>query len=113
FTKAQATKGRWAYDSSCALCHLYTLRGRVPGASANELPSITLLNDVYLKTLDGNGGMTPSLISDSFFDKWKDQKAFVDRVANATGAFPPKRYEKDVSEVEIAAYILFEHCGRM
>ncbi len=113
FTKAQATKGRWAFDSSCGLCHLYTLRGRVTGQFRGETPDISVLNEVYLKALDGNGGMTPSLISDAFFKKWKDQKAFADRVANATGAFPPKNYVKDETEIQLAAYILYERCGLM
>ena len=113
FTKAQATKGRWAFDSTCGLCHLYNLHGRVTGQYRSETPDIRLLNEVYLKAVDGNGGMTPSLISDAFFKKWKDQKAFADRIANATGAFLPKNYVKDETEIEVAAYILYERCGQM
>jgi hypothetical protein len=113
FTKSQAMKGRWAYDSSCGLCHLYNLSGRVPGQSGSETPNIGVLDANYLKTLDENGGMTPSLVSDAFFKKWKDQKVFADRVSNATGAFPPRNYVKDVSEVEIAAYILYARCGQL
>lgn len=113
FTKAQAMKGRWAYDSSCGLCHLYNLSGRAPGQFGSETPTIGILDANYLKTLDENGGMTPSLVSDAFFRKWKDQKVFADRVSNATGAFPPRNYVKDVSEIEIAAYILYERCGQM
>ncbi len=67
----------------------------------------------YLHTLDDNGGATPTLVSAAFIKKWKDQKAFADRVANATGAFPPKNYVKTTSELQIAAYILFEYCGLM
>ena len=113
FTKDQATKGRWAYDSSCGLCHLYNLKGRVPGEARSELPTVAVLDDNYLKTLDGNGGMIPSLISDAFFRKWKDQKAFADRISNATGAFPPSDYTRDASETQIAAYILFARCGKL
>jgi hypothetical protein len=113
FTRAEAVRGRWAYDSSCGLCHLYNLRGRVPGQFSSETPDISVLPDNYLKGVDGNGGNTPSLIGDTFFGKWKDDKAFADRIANATGAFPPKYYVKDISEVEIAAYILYEHCGML
>ncbi len=113
FTRTQAAKGRWAYASSCALCHLYNLQGRVPGQYRSETPDIGLLDASYLKTLDGNGGMTPSLISDAFFRKWKDQKAFADRISNATGAFPPKDYVKDDSEAQIAAYILYERCRKI
>lgn len=113
FTKTQATKGRWAFDSTCGLCHLYSLKGRVPGQSQSETPDIRVLNEVYLKALDGNGGMTPSLVSDAFFKKWKDQKAFADRIENATGAFLPKNYVKGATELEVAAYILYERCGLM
>jgi hypothetical protein len=113
FTKAQATKGRWAFDSSCGLCHLYNLNGRVPGQFRSETPDIGVLDANYLRAVDGNGGMTPSLISDAFFKKWKDQRAFADRISNATGAFPPKNYVKDDSEAQIAAYILYERCGKM
>jgi hypothetical protein len=113
FTRQQATKGRWAYDSSCGLCHLYNLKGRVPGESGSELPTVAVLDDNYLKTLDGNGGMIPSLISDAFFRKWPDQKAFADRISNATGAFPPRNYAKDDSEAQIAAFILFARCGKL
>lgn len=113
FTREQATKGRWAFDSSCGLCHLYNLKGRAPGQFRSETPDIRLLDSNYLRTLDGNGGMTPSLISDAFFRKWQDQKAFVDRISSATGAFPPQNYRRQASEAQIAAYILYAHCGRM
>lgn len=113
FTKAQATKGRWEFDSSCGLCHLYSLRGRVSGESGREIPSIGVLPTGYLLQIDRDGGNIPSLVSDSFFAKWKDEKAFSDRVANATGAFPPRGYVKGVSELELAAYILYERCGKM
>jgi hypothetical protein len=113
FTKTQATKGRWAFDSTCGLCHLFNLRGRVVGQSRSEMPDISVLPEVYLKSVDGNGGMTPSLISDAFFKKWKDQNAYADRIANATGAFLPKNYVKNETELQVAAYILYERCGQM
>jgi hypothetical protein len=113
FTKAQATKGRWEFDSTCGLCHLYSLRGRVAGEAGREIPSISVLPTGYFPPIDREGGNTPSLVSDSFFAKWKDEKAFSDRIANATGAFPPRGYVKDVSEFELAAYILYERCGKM
>lgn len=113
FTKIQAAQGRWAYDSSCGLCHLYNLRGRVPGNFRSETPDIRVLNANYLHSLDSNGGMTPPLSGTAFFKKWKDQKAFADRVANATGAFPPRNYVKNSSELQIAAYILYAYCGKM
>jgi cytochrome c5 len=113
FTKDQAVQGRWAFDSSCGLCHLYSLRGRVAGESSKEIPDIAILPVSWLAPIDRDGGNTPSLISDSFFAKWQDEQAFTDRIANATGAFPPKGYVKEVSELEIAAYILYARCGKM
>lgn len=34
----------------------------MPGEYENELPNIGILTPNYLKTLDGNGGMTPPLV---------------------------------------------------
>lgn len=113
FTKTQAVQGRWEYDSSCGLCHLYNLQGRVPGAYQDETPSIGILNPSYLKTLDGNGGMTPPLVGAKFFRKWKDQKAFTARISSAIGAFPPTNYVKPDSDLRIAAYILYRNCGEL
>ncbi len=112
FTESQARQGRRDYDSSCGLCHLYNLKGRVPGNYKNESPDIALLDANYIKTLDGNGGMTPPLIGQPFFRKWKDQKTFVDRISSAVGAFPPKNYVKPASDLRIAAYILYQNCGQ-
>jgi len=113
FTKAQATQGKRDYDSSCGLCHLYNLRGRVPGNFRNERPDIGILDANYIKTLDGNGGMTPPLVGKRFFGKWQDVKAFTARISNAIGAFPPKNYVKPDSDLRIAAYILYRNCGRL
>ncbi len=113
FTALQAQQGREDYESSCGLCHLYNLKGRVPGNSRNEWPDIRLLNADYLKTLDGNGGMTPPLLGEAFFRKWKDVRVFADRISSAIGAFPPKHYVKPASDARIAAYILYKNCGRL
>ncbi len=112
-TKAQAVQGKHEFDSSCGLCHLYNLKGRVPGNFRNEIPDVGLLDANYTKTLDGNGGMTPPLLSEAFFGKWKDEKAFTDRISNAIGAFPPKNYVKRDSDVRIAAYIAFMNCNKL
>ncbi|HTY93491.1 MAG TPA: hypothetical protein VMC02_06365 [Steroidobacteraceae bacterium] len=113
YTLEQAIKGRHEYDSSCGLCHLYNLQGRVPGAARHEIPDIGLLDANYLKTLDGNGGMTPPLLSKAFFAKWKDQQAFSARISNAIGAFPPTNYVKIDSDARIAAYLLYRNCGKL
>ncbi len=113
FTDPQARQGKRDYESSCGLCHLYNLGGRAPGNYQNEVPDIGLLDANYLRTLDGNGGMTPPLVGAKFFNKWKDMKAFVDRISNAIGAFPPKNYVKPASDYRIAAYILYKNCGKL
>ena len=113
FTDSQARQGKADYDSSCGLCHQYNLKGRVLGNDKNETPDIKILNENYLKTLDANGGMTPPLVGAKFFNKWKDVKAFVDRISNAIGAFPPKNYVKPASDYRVAAYILYKNCGRL
>ena len=113
FTDSQARQGRLDYNSSCGLCHLYNLKGRVPGNYRNETPDINILNANYIKTLDDNGGMTPPLVGQHFFSKWKDVKAFMDRISSAIGAFPPKNYVKPASDARIAAYLLYRNCGKM
>jgi hypothetical protein len=113
YTLDQAIKGRHDFDSSCGLCHLYNLHGRVAGSAKQEIPDIGLLDTNYLKTLDGNGGMTPPLLSKTFFAKWKDQKAFSERISSAIGAFPPTNYVKVDSDARIAAYLLYRNCGKL
>jgi hypothetical protein len=113
FTKSQAEQGKLEYNSSCGLCHLYNLKGRVPGEYQNETPDISILNDNYIKTLDDNGGVTPPLVSQKFLRKWPDQKAFVDRISTAILGFPPKNYVKFDSDMRIAAYILYKNCGKV
>lgn len=113
FTKSQAEQGRLEYDSSCGLCHLYNLQGRVPGEYQNETPDFRILNYNYMKTLDDNGGVTPPLVGQAFFSKWKDQKAFLDRISNAISGFPPTNYVKFDSDMRIAAYILYRNCGQV
>jgi hypothetical protein len=113
FTKSQADQGKLEYNSSCGLCHLYNLKGRVPGESQNETPDISILNDNYIKTLDDNGGGTPPLVDQKFLSKWKDQKAFVDRISTAILGFPPKNYVKFDSDMRIAAYILYKNCEEL
>ncbi len=113
FTRSQAERGKLEYNSSCGLCHLYNLKGRVPGEYQNETPDFHILNYNYMKTLDDNGGVTPALVGRKFFSKWKDQKAFVDRISNAILGFPPKNYVKFDSDMRIAAYILYKNCGKV
>ncbi|HXR90540.1 MAG TPA: hypothetical protein VN750_09680 [Steroidobacteraceae bacterium] len=112
FTKSQAEQGKLEYNSSCGLCHLYNLKGRVPGEYQNETPDFRILNYNYMKTLDDNGGVTPALVGQEFLGKWKDQNAFVDRISTAIMGFPPKNYVKFDSDLRIAAYILSRNCEK-
>ena len=89
------------------------MKGRIPGEYQNETPDFRILNDNYLKTLDDNGGVTPPLVGQEFLGKWKNQKAFVDRISTAISGFPPKNYVKFDSDMRIAAYILYRNCGKL
>ena len=113
FTMADARQGRALYNSSCGLCHQYSLAGRIPGNFQDETPDIRTLSPKYLETIDGNGGVVPPLLGEAFLSKWKDQKAFSDRISNAIGGFPPQPYTKADSDRRIAAYILFRNCGNL
>jgi len=113
FTLADARQGKTEYNSSCGLCHQYSLAGREPGNFQNETPDIRTLSAKYLETVDGNGGVVPPLLGESFFGKWPDQKAFADRISNAILGFPPQQYTKPDSDRRIAAYILFRNCGKL
>lgn len=113
FTLLQAVQGKRQFNSSCGLCHQYNLQGRVPGNGENETPDIRILDSRYTKTIDGNGGVVPPLIGKKFLDKWKDQKAFQTRISTAIDGFPPKDYVKVVSDQRVAAYILYENCGKL
>ena len=113
FTMANARQGRTEYNSSCGLCHQFSLEGRVPGNFENETPDIRTLSAKYLETVDGNGGVVPPLLGEAFFTKWKDQKAFTDRISDAIKGFPPQHYTPSDSDRRIAAYILFRNCGKL
>lgn len=111
FARSQAVLGQVEFDSSCGLCHQYNLKGRVPDNARNETPDIRILNSKYTKTIDDNGGVVPSLLSEQFLAKWKDQEAFQIRISTAISGFPPKDYAKGASDLQIAAYILYQNCG--
>lgn len=113
FTMADAQLGRVEFNSSCGLCHQYSLEGRVPGNFEHETPDLRSLDARFLQTVDGNGGVVPPLLGEAFFSKWKDQQAFSARISSAIGAFPPQHYTKPDSDRRIAAYILFRNCGKL
>ena len=105
FTSAQAKAGKAAYESSCGICHLNTLRGRV--GDSNEPPLPAGLPKGYQETVDGNLGYVPALLGEAFMAKWSPKTAgeFAARIQNAAGAFPPKDAD-DAKVLAVAAYIL-------
>jgi mono/diheme cytochrome c family protein len=105
FTSAQAKAGKVAYESSCGICHLNNLRGRV--GDSNEPPVPAGTPDDYQKTIDGNLGYIPPLVGEAFIGKWtlKTAGEFAERIKSAAGAFPPKGAD-DATFLSVAAYIL-------
>lgn len=111
FTAAQARAGKVAYESSCGLCHRAALQGRT--GAAGELPDVNTLPSNMLETIDQSGGQVPPLVGAVFMAKWgaKSTKEFVQRVANAVGAFPPTG-KGDDTYLLLTAYFLRKNGGR-
>lgn len=105
FTSAQAKAGKVAYESTCGLCHLTSLRGRTGGPG--ELPDTDTLPENYQKTI-GSGGQVPALVGAEFMAKWGPKTAgeFAERVLNATKGFPPTGNDEKVTFLAVTAYIL-------
>ena len=105
FTSEQAKAGKVAYESTCGICHLNTLRGRV--GEPNELPDPATLPENYQKTINGAGGYVPPLIGQEFMAKWAPKTAgeFAARIDNAVKGFPPKGTD-DRTFLLLSAYIL-------
>jgi hypothetical protein len=86
FTPMQVEEGKTYFESSCGMCHQYTLKGRQPGNVANEIPnSFDGFPDSYLKFMDNSGGSVPPPAAPKT-DFWPD------------------------TEVRLAAYILSKNC---
>ncbi|HTV79650.1 MAG TPA: hypothetical protein VMF03_15445 [Steroidobacteraceae bacterium] len=115
YTLTEAQQGRAAFDSHCALCHQYSMRGRVPGNFANESPNINLLSEGDLKFLDNAGGNVPPLLGRKFFEKERHDSLleFTNKVGGAANTFPTKDFKAPASYMQIAAYVLYRNCGRL
>ena len=115
YKKNEAEQGKIAFESRCALCHQYSMTGRIPGNSMNESPAIDLLSESDLKFLDGGGGAVPALLGDKFFSKQKGKTLaeFSAFVSSAANTFPPRDTVVPLTYFQIAAYVLYKNCGRM
>jgi hypothetical protein len=116
FTATEAASGKVLFDSHCALCHQYSLRGREPGNFGNETPDINLLSESDVKFVDGAGGVVPPLIGKAYFDKVQSKYASVmewGSIASAAAqSFPPKgKVEIPYTYNKLAAYLLYRNCN--
>jgi hypothetical protein len=104
FTAAQAKAGKVAYESTCGLCHLTSLRGRTGGP--DELPDTDTLPLTYQQTI-GSGGQVPALVGEEFMAKWGGKTAgeFAERILSATKGFPPTGNDEKTF-LAVTAYIL-------
>ena len=118
YTKSEAEAGKAAFNTHCALCHQYNMKGREPGNSASELPDIKLLSASDLQFIDGAGGRVPPLLGAAFFDKQQGKSlaefsSFVSSAANSFPPNPPQKMDSPMTYFQIAAYVLYRNCGRL
>jgi hypothetical protein len=115
YTKAEAEQGRIAFNSHCALCHQYSMQGRVPGNYLNESPDLKLLSEGDVKFLDNAGGNVPPLVGEKFFRKEQGMTLleFSSLVSSAANTFPTKNFKPPESYFQIAAYVLYRNCGKL
>jgi S-disulfanyl-L-cysteine oxidoreductase SoxD len=103
YTVAQAATGKVAVESSCAICHLKTLRGRV--GEDDESPAFSALPrpfQNFIKT-----GYVPPLVGDEFMNKWKSKTVvqLAEYLASAGKSFPTAGMDEATWQ-EIGAYVL-------
>jgi hypothetical protein len=103
FTAAQAASGRVAVESSCGICHLQSLRGRV--GEDSEYPAFDALPrrfQDFIKT-----GYVPPLVGKEFLAKWKGKSvvALAENLGGAAKSFPTAGMDEK-TYLEIAAYVL-------
>ena len=103
YTAAQAARGKVAVESSCAICHLQNLRGRV--GAEDELPAMKDLPrkfQDFIKT-----GYVPPLVGEEFLTKWRGKTVveFVKYLASASTSFPTAGMDEQ-TWAEIGAYVL-------
>jgi len=119
FTPKQVEEGKTYFESSCGMCHQFTLKGRQPGNVANEIPnSFDGFPDSYLKFMDNSGGSVPPLVGEKFMAKFKsfpEFMLFAPSAAKTPNFYPPAAPKTDFwpdTEVRLAAYILSKNCEK-
>ncbi len=119
FTPKQVEEGKVYFESSCGLCHQFSLKGRQPGNLANEFPnSFEGFSDFYLKFLDNSGGSVPPLVGEKFMGKFKSFPEFMLYAPSASSTpqfYPPAAPKTDFwpdTNVRLAAYILSKNCEK-
>jgi len=113
YTREDAEAGKAAFNSHCALCHQFSMAGRIPGNSANEQPDIKTLSADDLRFLDSGGGNVPPLLGAKFFDKYRNSKTLAEFsafVSSAAVTFPTKGLKVPDTYFQIAAYVLSRNC---
>jgi hypothetical protein len=103
FTAAQAASGRVAVESSCAICHLQSLRGRI--GEEDESPTFDALPrpfQAFIKT-----GYVPPLVGEEFMDKWRSKTVvqLAEYLGSAGKSFPSAGMD-EMTYLEIGAYVL-------
>lgn len=103
YTAAQAATGRVAVESSCAICHLQSLRGRT--GEPDEYPAFVDLPrpfQDFIKT-----GYVPPLVGDEFLTKWKGKTVvqLAEQLGSAGKSFPTAGMDEK-TYLEIGAYVL-------
>lgn len=103
YTVAQAASGKVATESSCGICHLRSLRGRV--GAEDESPALDTLPrsfQDFIKT-----SYVPPLAGEEFLAKWKGKTIaeLADALGGAMKSFPTAGMD-ETTFLAITAYVL-------
>lgn len=103
FTAAQAASGKVAVESSCGICHLQSLRGRV--GNDDELPAMSALPVAFQKFVAT--GYVPPLVGEEFLAKWKNKTILqlAENLGGAAKSFPTAGMD-ETTYLAIVAYVL-------
>ena len=103
FTAAQAASGKVAVESSCAICHLKSLRGR--SGEDDESPAFDALPRSFQKFI--NTGYVPPLVGEEFLAKWKGKTVvqLAEYLGSAAKSFPTAGMD-ETTYLTLGAYVL-------